>query len=138
MTGGVVVEPPPPPPQPGTSATAAITPSRAKFLALPFTKLQRDISNITRSPNEIVSKAPGPMPLNGELTNPDVGAGCELERAVVEIVSITVVGVAPLTVTDAEGENAHVAAVGTPLVQANVTVPLKLFTADAVRLNVAG
>ena len=130
MTGGVVVEPPPPPPQPGTSATAAIT--RAKFLALPFTKLQRDISSVTRSPNEIVSMAPGPFRLNGDVTNPAVGAGCELECAVVEMVSVTTVVL--LTVTDAAGEKEQVAAVGTPLVQAKLTVPLNPFIADAVRL----
>jgi hypothetical protein len=74
----------------------------------------------------------GPLPLDGELTNPEVWAGCELECAVVEMVSVTAVVL--LTATDADGEKEQVAAVGTPLVQANVTVPLNPFIAEALRL----
>lgn len=66
--------------------------------------------------------------------NPEVGAGCELECAVVEMVSVTTVGVVPLTLTDAEGEKVQVAAAGTPVVQANDTFPLKPFTDEALRL----
>jgi len=63
--------------------------------------------------------------LIGGLMKPEVGAGCELERAVVEIVSVTAVVL--LTATDADGANEQVAAVGTPLVQAKATVPLNPF-----------
>ena len=76
--------------------------------------------------------APGPLPLNGMLMIPEIGAGCELECAVVEMVSVTAVVL--LTATDPDGEKEQVAAVGTPLVQANVTVPLNPFIADALKL----
>ena len=125
--------PPPPPPQAGTSTTPAITPSKEIPLALPFSAFQW-ASNKVRSPKEIASNAVDPLPLNGELTNPDVGAGCELECAVVEMVSVTAVGVVPLTVTDADGENVQLAAVGSPLVHANATALLNPSTADALRL----
>src|SRR5262249_26824686 len=68
--------------------------------------------------------------------NPSVGAGCELECAVVEIVRVTAVEL--LTVTAADGEKLQLAAVGTPFVQAKVTVPLKPLMEVALRLKVAG
>ena len=51
-----------------------------------------------------------------------------------EIVSVTAVGLVPLTLTDAVGEKAQFVAVGRPLVQAKVTVPLNPPTDDALRL----
>ena len=50
----------------------------------------------------------------------------------VEIVSVTAVEL--LTVTAADGEKLQLAAVGTPLVQAKVTVPLKPLMEVALRL----
>ena len=82
----------------------------------------------------IVSMAPGPLLLKGKLVSPELGAGCELGRAVVEIVSVTAVGVAPLTVTEPDGEKAQFAPVGSPPVQAKVTVLLNPPIAEALRL----
>ena len=72
--------------------------------------------------------------LNGEFVYADVGAGCELECAVVEMLSVTAVGDVPLTLTDADGEKLQVAAEGNPLVHAKATVPLNPATGDALRL----
>ena len=40
----------------------------------------------------------------------------------------------PLTVTEAEGENAQLVPVGSPLVQDRFTVPLKPFVPEKLRL----
>jgi len=50
---------------------------------------------------------------------------------------VSVTAVVVLTATDVDGEKVQLAAVGNPLVQAKVTVPLKPSTADALKLYVA-
>ena len=135
MGGGEVTEvPPPPPPQAGTSTTPVIKPRKARLLALLLSGFAKPTSNIKSATREVVRTDAGPLPPDGQLTDPEVGAGCELECAVVEMVSVTTVGVVPLTLTDAEGEKVQVAAAGTPVVQANDTFPLKPFTDEALRL----
>jgi len=126
------------PPQAGISETPATTPSKARLLVLLLPCFEQARSKVSSAPSDIIRAADGPLRLKGELTDPEVGAGCELECAVVEMVSVTAVGVVPLTLTDAEGAKVQVAAAGTPLVHANATVLLNPSTAEALRLYVAG
>ena len=63
---------------------------------------------------------------------PSVGASCEFECAVVEMVRVTAVVL--LTMTVGEGEKLQLAAAGTPLVQVKVTAPLKPLMEFALRL----
>src|SRR5689334_23806575 len=74
---------------------------------------------------------------SGKRTLPTVGAGCNRECAVVEIVRVTGVTVAPLTATEL-GENEQEAPPGRPAVQASVTVPAKPFTPETFSEYVAG
>src|SRR5437762_2772682 len=105
VTGGGVVELLPPP-QPGNARTAATVPSKEKRRALPLTFDQVISGNETAASNT-ERTIMGPLLLKGVLTKPELGAGCEFEWAVVEMVSVT--AVVPFTVTEAEGENEHVA-----------------------------
>ena len=71
----------------------------------------------------------------GEFKEPEIGAGCEFECAVVEMLSVT--AVVALTVTVGEGAKLQLAPVGTPLVQLKVTEPLNPPREVALRLKVA-
>ena len=121
-----------PPPHAGMRATPAMRPSRARLLIWTPSCFRRVSISVASIPSDIVNATDGAFPVNGEPTNPDVGAGCELECAVVEMVSVTAVVL--LTVTVGEGEKLQLAPVGRPVVQANVTAPLKLLMEVALRL----
>ena len=132
---GVVVVPPPPP-QPGTSIIAPSNADHAKALfGAPSGLSPAKAKNVASASD---SRPLGVLIPGGTLIDPAVGAGWAAEWAVVEIVSVACVLPVPLTVTEAEGENAQLVPVGSPLVQDRFTAPLKPFVPDRLRLYVAG
>ena len=119
---------PPPPPLPPHDETRAMVPNNSS-IAKPLIGALSGFSCVKTSsaviPSPTSSTGRVSWPPNGGASDPEVGAGCAAECAVVEIVSVTAVVAVPLTVTEDEGEKEEqLAFVGTPLLQARLIVPL--------------
>jgi len=89
--GVVVVPPPPPPPQPGASIKTPSTADIAKALAGVLSGFKRERLRKAARVRVINSNPPGGMRPGGIPRKPAVGAGCDAEWTVVEMLNPTVV-----------------------------------------------
>jgi hypothetical protein len=119
-----VVVVPAPPPQPGTSMSMPAIEDRAKTRRRlnAFTLVRS--ARVPRVPSAIARMPPGPPWFFGNVIDPATLAGCcDDVRVRVEIAKLVDDTVVPLTVT-VDGENVQAAAIGSPLAQAKLTLPL--------------